>query len=154
MMDPQSVTWRRGFNESRPARFAVSSPKASATSPWEISCRITDGTRMQKRMTSVDVMRWLRTRIATTATAATSHSVVRWGDLWAGPRGGRVARPRGGGPWPYGGFPHGGCPFGPSGPFGAGAFAQPVPPVVPGAFGSAGGRHGVRHACWRCGAVP
>ena len=32
-----------GLSVSRPARLAVSSPKASATAPWETSCRITDG---------------------------------------------------------------------------------------------------------------
>ena len=43
MIVPKGSMWLTGLSVSRPARLAVSSPKASAAAPWETSCRITEG---------------------------------------------------------------------------------------------------------------
>src|SRR5438067_11416780 len=56
MIVPNGSMWAIGLRVRRPARFAVSSPNASATQPWEISCRITDGTRTAKKMMSARPM--------------------------------------------------------------------------------------------------
>ena len=48
MIDPSGSMWRTGLSVSRPARWAVSSPKARATTPWETSCRMIDGMRTKK----------------------------------------------------------------------------------------------------------
>ncbi len=45
---PTGSTCFAGLRVRRPARLAVSSPKASATTPWEISWRMMEGTRTQK----------------------------------------------------------------------------------------------------------
>ena len=49
---PTGSTWASGLRVSRPARAAVSSPKARATQPWETSWRMMEGTITQKRMMS------------------------------------------------------------------------------------------------------
>jgi hypothetical protein len=77
---PNGSTCTSGFRLSRPARFAVSSPKALATYPWEISCRMMDGTTTQKMMISCVVMLWWTTNATTKTAMAAAHSVclVRW----------------------------------------------------------------------------
>jgi len=40
MIEPNGSMCGIGFRVRRPARFAVSSPKNSATMPWLISCRM------------------------------------------------------------------------------------------------------------------
>ncbi len=43
MIVPKGSMWGMGLSVSRPARLAVSSPKARATAPWETSWRMTEG---------------------------------------------------------------------------------------------------------------
>ncbi len=45
---PTGSTWRTGLRLIRPARLAVVSPNASATTPWEISWRMIDGMSTRK----------------------------------------------------------------------------------------------------------
>ncbi len=48
MIVPKGSMWRIGLSVNRPARLAVSSPKARATAPCDTSCRITEGTSATK----------------------------------------------------------------------------------------------------------
>src|SRR5271169_567223 len=52
MIDPNGSMWGIGFSVRRPARFAVSSPSHSATTPWLSSWRMTATTRHPKRMSA------------------------------------------------------------------------------------------------------
>ena len=56
MSVPTGSTCGAGLSVSRPARFAVSSPNALATTPCETSWRMIEGTITQKMMISVLVM--------------------------------------------------------------------------------------------------
>ncbi len=47
-MVPTGSMCLTGLRVRRPARLAVSSPKARATTPWEISWRMIDGISTQK----------------------------------------------------------------------------------------------------------
>ncbi len=58
MSVPTGSTCTTGFRFRRPARFAVSSPKALATHPCDTSCRMMEGTMTQKMMTSCLLMWW------------------------------------------------------------------------------------------------
>jgi hypothetical protein len=72
---PTGSTCTMGFRLSRPARFAVSSPNALATHPWDTSCRMIDGTMTQKMMSSCSVMWWERYRATKTMAPAITHRV-------------------------------------------------------------------------------
>ena len=48
MSVPTGSTCGDGLRVSRPARFAVSSPNALATTPWDTSCKMIDGTTSRR----------------------------------------------------------------------------------------------------------
>ena len=77
MMVPKGSMCLTGLSVSRPARLAVSSPKARATAPCDTSCRITEGMSAQKSRISRVLTLWVRTSTATSATPAMIQMVVR-----------------------------------------------------------------------------
>ncbi len=80
MIVPKGSMWGTGLSVSRPARLAVSSPKASATAPWETSCRMTEG--MSARIKRIS---WVLTCVA-------AHQHHHQGDPGDDPDGGLRAR--------------------------------------------------------------
>src|SRR6202035_1759788 len=77
MMVPNGSMWRSGLSVRRPARLAVSSPKASATAPWDTSCRITEGISAQNSRIAKGLRWCVRTTPTTTAMPAITQAVVR-----------------------------------------------------------------------------
>jgi len=73
MSVPTGSTCATGLRVSRPARFAVSSPNAFATSPCDSSCKMIDGTMQQKMMISLCVMLWCATSAMRTTAPAAIH---------------------------------------------------------------------------------